>query len=337
MEITKSHFGNLSDGREVSIYTMKADGLAVSVLDYGCTTQSLVVNDKSGNPTDVALGFNEAYGYETQDKYIGVTAGRYANRIAKGHFCLNGNEYKLACNDNGKNHLHGGSIGFDKRMWTGSIDGDTLKFSLVSEDGEEGYPGRVEVTATYSILGTTLSIVYEAKSDADTVIGLTNHTYYNLNGQGNGNILGHLLKLNSSSVVLTDSESIPTGELFATRNSCFDFTTEKPVGRDIADSMLEASMGYDHCFLIDNEQFCKLTGDKSGITLTMKTNKPAVQLYCGNFLGDTRGKSNYTKYSGLCLETEFLPDSPNQKGFSNCVLKRGETYNYRTDYSFSIV
>lgn len=335
MEIRKTPFGTLSDGREVSIFTMKSDELTVSVLDYGCTIQSIIVADKLGKQTDVVLGYNNPQQYQMQDTYFGVTAGRYANRIAKGEFTLLKRKYKLACNDKGKNHLHGGVIGFDKRMWTGSIQGDKLTFSLVSDDGDEGYPGRVEVTADYTIKRRTLAIEYTATTDKTTILNLTNHSYFNLNGEASGDVLGHTLLLNASRVVLTDSESIPTGVILPVQGSCFDFTRERAVGQRITDAMMADSKGYDHCYLLDNQQVGKLVGEKSGIIMDVKTSKPAVQLYCGNFIDEIQGKSIYHKHAGLCLETQYMPDSPNQKDFSNCVLNKGETYKHRTEFCFT--
>lgn len=351
--IKQFNFSTLQDGGEASLFRLSSEEMQVDISNYGAAIVAIRVKDRDGNWQDVVLGFDTVAGYEAQDAYFGVVAGRYANRIAKGRLTLNGNEHVLATN-NGENHLHGGIVGFSKRIWDLTILEEasipTIKLFLVSPDGEEGYPGTLKVEVTYALtVEKQLQITYQAISDSDTVVNLTNHSYFNLNGHNSGDVLGHNLYLNASSFVRVDGECIPTGELPSVVGTPFDFTnqaTMHSIGERIhaENSDLACGNGYDHSFVLRSaaNEMCRcatLVGDKTGIQLDVDTDKPAVQLYTGNSLnGSLHGKENccYQQHAGVCLETQFYPDSPNHKNFPNCVLEAGKSYLFHTNFSFSV-
>lgn len=343
MAITKSTFGS-TNNKEVSLFTLKNNqGTEIKVTNYGSIITSIRVKDKNTKFIDVALGFNTLDNYLAEHPYFGAVIGRYGNRIAGAEFELNGETYKLFAN-NGKNHLHGGKKGFDKVIWDSKIIENTLELSYLSPDGEEGYPGNLNVRVNYSLTeNDELKISYEAASDKDTILNLTNHSYFNLNGEGAGDILDHKLTLNADYFVPTNSESIPTGVLKSVTGTPFDFAISTEIGERIEnnDEQLKYAGGYDHNFVINNsENTLKLAGkvesDKSGIKMDVYTSEPGVQFYTGNYLdGSLKGKSgNYERRSGFCLETQHYPDSPHFTKFPTTILRKGKTYRSDTIYRF---
>ncbi len=346
VSIEVTSFGTMPDGKEVNQYTLtSATGMEMSVINYGGIITSLMVPDRDGNMADVVLGYDNLQGYIDNNPYFGAIIGRYGNRIAKGKFTLDGIEYSLAQNNIG-NHLHGGEFGFDKVYWDieSFEKGDDIGLYLTytSADGEEGYPGTLEVKVTYTLSGNSLQFDYEATTDKKTVVNLTQHTYFNLSGMDEG-ILGHQLKLNASAFLPVDSTLIPTGELRDVNGTPFDFTDMKMIGAEIEaeNQQLEFGGGYDHCWVLDQDgsfyEAAVLYHEGSGRQLTISTNEPAIQFYSGNFLdGTITGKSDkvYNFRSGLCLETQHYPDSPNYPEFPSTVLNPGETYSSRTLLEF---
>jgi aldose 1-epimerase len=347
-------YGRMPDGKEIDSYTLtNRSGMEVTIITYGATITSIKVPDpKGGMPTDVALGFDALDGYLKPDEpYFGAAVGRYGNRIAKARFKLNGVEYKLAAN-NGANSLHGGLRGFDKRVWAAvpltspTADGPGVAFTYVSADGEEGYPGNLNVTITYTLSDKNeLGIAYNATTDKDTVLNLTNHSYFNLAGAGRGNILAHEMMIEADKFTPVDSGLIPTGELKPVEGTPFDFRTPTPIGKRIEndDPQLKLGKGYDHNFVLNHAQgvlalAARVRDPESGRTMEVLTDQPGIQLYTGNFLdGSIRGKSGkvYAFRYGFCLETQHFPDSPNQPKFPSTVLKPGETFTSKTVYRFS--
>jgi aldose 1-epimerase len=335
--VTRTPFGALPDGREVDRYTLRAPGAtAVSVLTYGGILQSVEVPDRDGRPANVTLGFADLAGY-TAPSYVAATPffgaliGRYANRIARGRFTLDGTTYELPCNDP-PNHLHGGGpFGFDVQLWeaepftTATAAG--LRLRLVSPAGAGGYPGTLRTTVTYT-LSADLRVDYEATTDAPTVVNLTCHPYWNLAGEGNGTIHEHLLRLGASLYTPVDDTQIPTGELLPVAGTPMDFTRPRPLGD-----------GYDHNWVLDGGPAAVLSDPGSGRVLTVLTDQPGIQVYSGNFLdGTLRGTSGrpYPRGAGVALETQHFPDSPNRPAFPSTVLRPGETYRSSTSFRFSV-
>lgn len=352
MNITKERFGTLCDGRDVFAYTLKnASGMSAKILDYGGTVVELRAPDKNGAFCDVVGGYDTLDSYVQADGYLGALIGRFGNRIANGKFTLDGVEYTLAAN-NGKNHLHGGTCGFDSKILDVTpCDGDepTLLLRYTSPDGEEGYPGTLDVTVEYVLRAdNALFINYKATTDKRTPINLTNHSYFNLAGFDFGNILTHELKIDADSYLPTDESLIPTGEIASVEGTPFDFREAKKIGRDIGQhhkDLLQAG-GYDHCFNFTGgsrgkvEKRIELYHEESGRLMEVYTDQPCVQVYTANFLNDARypfklGIPQKTQ-SFICLETESMPDSPNHSGFTNTILSPGEEYNYTTIYKFGV-
>jgi aldose 1-epimerase len=348
---TKEVFGRLADGRAVDIYTLtNRNGVEVRIINYGAAIVSLKIPDRAGNIDDVVLGYDSLDGYLANAPYIGAVIGRYANRIAKGRFSLNGREYKLAVN-NGENHLHGGLVGFDKVLWDASpakiINGTALKLSYVSSDGEEGYPGKLTVRVVYTLTDTNeLRIAYQATTDKDTVVNLTQHSYFNLAGQGNGDILSHQLMINAYRFTPTDAGAIPTGELRPVKGTPFDFTMAMPIGAHINDSdeQLILGKGYDHNFVLNGKngtlwRAARAFDPTTGRVMEVWTTEPGVQLYTGNYLDGSKigkeGKAYKHRY-GFCLETQHFPDSPNKPKFPTTVLRRGAEFRSTTVFKFSV-
>jgi aldose 1-epimerase len=345
-------FGSTKGGEAVEIYTLRnRRGAEARIITYGATLVSLKVPDRAGKFEDVLLGFDDLGTYETDTHYMGQVIGRYANRIAKGRFTLNGVGYKLAVN-NGENHLHGGLRGFDKVVWKArplnAKAGSAVEMTYVSKDGEEGYPGTLTVKAVYTLTETNeLRIDYSATTDKDTVINLTNHAYFNLAGQGAGDILGHLLMLNADRFTPTDSGSIPTGELRAVRGTPFDFKRATAIGARIGqdDEQLKFGNGYDHNFVVNGRAgvlrlAARASEPTTGRVMEVWTTEPGVQLYTGNFLfpdgpGAGKGGKTYARRHGFCLETQHYPDSPNRPEFPSTVLRRGGRFRSTTVYKFS--
>ncbi len=339
--VQKENFGKTSDGEAVEIYTISnSNGLRARVMTWGAGLVDMLAPDREGTLADVTLGFDKLDGYLTRHPYFGTTTGRYANRIAKGAFTLDGKTYKLATN-NGPNHLHGGLKGFDMRNWKGEAVASGVRFSYTSADGEEGYPGTLKVAITYTLTDKNeLRLDYEATTDKPTVVNLTNHAYWNLAGAGAGDILEHELTLHAAKFTAVDDTSIPTGKIEAVAGGAMDFTTAKAVGKDFA----KVAGGYDHNYVIEGAKAGALTPaaevrePKSGRVMKVSTTEPGVQFYTGNYLNSSvigKGGKAYQKHYGLCLETQHYPDSPNRPEFPTTTLRPGETFRSTTVYEFS--
>jgi aldose 1-epimerase len=346
-EVTQKSGGKLPDGSAVEIYTLKSDKVEVQIMNYGGDVLSIKVPDKNGKIADVVLGFDDPAGYYQANHakgnpYFGALIGRYGNRIAHAKFTLDGKEYTLTKN-NGDNTLHGGPNGFNSQLWTGHVIPDGVELKYLSKDGEEGYPGNLSVTVKYTLVGDALKIDYSATTDKDTVLNLTNHSYFNLSGQGNGTILGEELKINATRFTPVDSGLIPTGELKAVAGTPFDFTKPHTIGERIHanDEQLHLGHGYDHNFVPDGKglrEVAEAYDPASGRVLTVSTDQPGVQFYSSNFLdGSIKGKGGigYPMNAALCLETQHFPDSPNHPDFPTTELKPGEKYHSTTIFRFS--
>jgi aldose 1-epimerase len=348
MNIQKQNFGQIADGTQVDIYTLANDnGLAIKITNYGGTIVSILAPDRNGNFGQVTLGFDNLKQYIEQSPYFGCLVGRYANRIAQGKFSLNGVEYILAQNDADR-HLHGGPVGFDKVVWQAEeLSGDDdvgLLLNYQSDDGEENYPGTLDVTVVYILTDDNeLKIDYTATTSADTVLNLTNHTYFNL--AGSGDILGHELYLNADSFTPVDATLIPTGELRSIKGTPLDFTKPTVIGNRIEqeDEQLKFAGGYDHNWVLNTSGddlilAATVSEPTTGRVMDVYTTEPGIQFYSGNFLDGTLtgpGGVVFNKRAGFCLETQHFPDSPNQPEFPTTVLKPGELYNQITVYKFS--
>ena len=340
----------LVKAQKMDLYTLKNRGnMEVQITNFGGIVTSIKVPDRSGRVADVVLGFKNLDDYLKPHPSFGTAVGRFANRIARGRFTLNGVEYKLAIN-NGENHLHGGIKGFDDVFWTAeqinTLAGPGVRLTYLSKDGEEGYPGNLQVTMTYTLTHRNeLRIDYVATTDKDTVINLTHHSYFNLAGEGNGDILSHRLKINAARFTPTDAGSIPTGELRSVRGTPFDFLMPHAIGERINgdDEQLKFGNGYDHNFVLNGaigrlRQAAVATDPSSGRIMEVWTTEPGIQLYTGNFLDGTLvGKSGtaYQRRMGFCLETQHYPDSPNKPNFPTTTLKKGATFKSTTIYRFS--
>ncbi len=347
--LKKEDFGKTADGQNVELYTLTNDsGVEARITNYGGIVVSLKTPDRNGKLDDIVLGFDNLDEYLKGHPFYGAIAGRYANRIGKGRFTLNGVEYKLAVN-NGENHLHGGVKGFDKAVWKArqvpAKDGVALELTHFSKDGDEGYPGNLSVKVVYTLTGRNeLKIDYSATTDKDTVINLTNHSYFNLAGQGNGDILNHQVMINADRFTPVDSGLIPTGELRSVKGTPFDFTTPTAIGARVNqdDEQLNFGKGYDHNFALNGQagtlrQAVKVSEPTTGRVMEVWTTEPGVQFYIGNFLTERAGKGGkvYDKRSGFCFETQHFPDSPNKPNFPSAVLKKGGRYQTTTVFKFS--
>ncbi|MEG3440252.1 aldose epimerase family protein [Pannus brasiliensis CCIBt3594] len=333
-------------GKETRLYWIGGDRLTAAITNYGARLVTLYVPDRDGTPRDVVLGFDNIQDYEKDGDYHGAIVGRYANRIARGRFSLDGKDYTLAIN-NPPNHLHGGSAGFSARVWeVVETSPEAIGLRYLSADGEEGYPGNVALTVRYSIEGDTLSISFEATTDAPTVLNVCNHAYWNLNGQGIGSAMEHTLFINAARFTPVDEFLIPTGELAPVKGTPFDFTTPTAIGERIDDHnrQLGYGDGYDHNFaLVDRGEDRSLAavavGDRSGIEMAIYTTEPGLQLYSGNYLRSLH-RLKYgladDRRSAFCLETQHFPDSPNRLEFPSVVLRPGETFRGRTEHTFRI-
>ncbi|HAE22811.1 MAG TPA: galactose-1-epimerase [Spirochaetaceae bacterium] len=341
MGITKKIFGVLGNGEEAELYTLSYGDVSLSISNYGGTIISLVLPSRSGRRDDVVLGYSTLGSYMNNYPYFGATIGRFANRIALGRFAIDGRIYTLDKN-NGPNTLHGGFKGFDKYVWEAEAYEENgngyLRLTLESPDGDEGYPGKLRAVVTYGLEeGYRLSANYFATVDAPCPINLTNHAYFNLKGEGRGDVLGHELELYASAYLPVSASLIPTGALEKTAGGPFDFSERKAMGRD----MDGTGGGYDHCFAVDGTigtlRPCAAVYEaESGRSMQLSTTQPGVQFYSGNFLDGIAGKrgSIYGKHAGFCLETQHYPDSPNQAGFPSCVYGPGRDYSERAEYSF---
>jgi aldose 1-epimerase len=333
--IDKTYFG-ITDGADVYRYTLTNElGYNISIITYGGAITSLWAPDRNGTFGDIVLGFGSLEDYVSNPRYFGALIGRHANRIAGGRFTLNGVEYQLPQN-NGANHLHGGFKGFDKRVWSAKEKDDVLHLSYFSKDGEEGYPGNVEAFVDYRLSGNELSIEYRASTDRDTIVNLTNHSYFNLKEQGT--ILKHELTLNADSFTPVSEDLIPTGEIKRVCDTPMDFRDGRAIGSQIG---LTGS-GYDHNFVLNDwdgslRSAVQLYEPTSGRLLEILTTQPGMQFYSGNFLdGSFIGKNgfSYVKYAGLCLEPQHFPDAPNHPNFPSTVLRAGEEYRQSTVLRF---
>ncbi len=344
MDIKKAFFGQLKNGAIVDSYTLNnGRGLKARLMTFGASLLSLEVPDRTGRPSDVVLGYDSLDGYTKKNPYFGSTVGRFANRIGRGRFVLDGVEYTLAKNE-GENHLHGGLKGFDKAVWKAEPirlkDAVGIKFAHSSPDGEEGYPGNLFCAVIFSLSDQDeLRIGYEAVTDKPTPINLTHHSYFNLAGQGSGDILGHELTINAEGFTPVDEGLVPTGEIKPVQNSPLDFRTPNAIGSRIA----RVKGGYDLNYVLRGNGAglslaARVFEPSSGRIMEVLTTEPGLQLYTGNFLdGTIVGKSGkvYNKYSGLCLETQHFPDSPNRPNFPSTILRPGQKYESLTVYKFS--
>lgn len=346
MNIIKESFGITKDGREVFIFTLQNDEqMTVKITNFGGIVTSIRVPDKNGVIADVVLGFNTIQEYEQKHPFFGTLVGRFGNRIARGRFALDGKDYQLAIND-GENHLHGGLIGFDKVVWdVAEINNDQevgIRLDYLSKDGEENYPGNLKTTVKYLLNNNNeLTIDYEASTDKSTIVNLTNHSYFNLAGEGSGDILNHEMMINADQITAVNQQLIPTGDFLPVINSPMDFRSAKLIGTDIQEVQ---GGGYDHNFVLNKKQnelslAAKVYEPGSGRKMEVYTTEPGVQFYTGNFLDGTfTGKAGktYQKHAGFCLETQHYPDSPNHANFPSTVLNPGETYQQVTVHRFYI-
>lgn len=350
LRLRREPAGQTDAGTAVDRYLLDNGHLRVSLLTWGATVQSLAAPDRSSDLADVVLGFDDLDGYLQEHPYLGAVIGRYANRIAQGRFSLDGVDYEVPVNDRG-NALHGGPDGFHRQVWAAtaseSDDEVAVAFSHLSPDGSMGFPGTLRTEVTYTLKGPELRIDYRASTDAPTVVNLTQHTYFNLAGPGSGSIEDHTLQMPASRYVPVDPESIPLGHLAPVEATPFDFRQPNRVGSGIesADEQLERGLGYDHSWLLDRSGIAltpaaRLVDQSSGRVLDVLTTEPALQFYSGNQLdGTLRGKGGqqYGPREGLCLETQHLPDSPNQPHFPNVVLRPAEGFHSTTLWRFSTI
>jgi len=350
--IRKESFGKTAGGEQIDIYTLSnKKGMEVAITNFGATVVALKVPDRAGKAADVVLGFDMLEGYERGTAYFGATIGRYGNRIAGGQFSIDGKTYTLPKN-NGNNTLHGGIVGFDKKVWKvreiASKDSESLEMSYLSADGEEGFPGNLSVKVVFTLPmdRNELKIDYQATTDKDTVLNLTNHSYFNLAGEGNGDILDHVLTLHAKQFTPVDQTLIPTGELRDVAGTPLDFTNATAIGKRINDGyeQLIFGKGYDHNWVLASGGAKGLTpaaeayDPKSGRRLEVLTTEPGVQFYSGNFLdGSAKGKVNkaYGQRAAFCLETQHFPDSPNHPNFPSTLLKPNSVFHSQTVFRFS--
>jgi aldose 1-epimerase len=341
--ITKQDWGEF-DGKQVYLFTLQNNnGTTVTISNYGGTVTSFVTPDKNGKKSSIIIGFDSLHSYVQHPPYFGALIGRYGNRIGDAKFTLDGTTYKLAAND-GKNHLHGGLKGFDKVVWDATIPNDSipsLTLKYLSKDGEEGYPGNLQVTVQYTLTDEDgLQIEYSAITDKATPVNLTNHSYFNLSGDVSNTILNEKLMIDADNYTPVDSTLIPTGEIKSVKGTPFDFTSPKLIGRDI-DSV---KGGYDHNWVLNKkdtslQKVAELSDSISGRSLEVYTTQPGLQFYTGNFLDGTfinRDGKPITKHAALCLETQHFPDSPNKPNFPSTILKPGEVYHAVTVYKVKL-
>jgi aldose 1-epimerase len=346
--VTKTYFGRSPHNILVSLYTLtNKNGMSVSIMDYGATITRIRVPDRDGKIDDVVLGFDKFTPYLSMKDYFGATIGRYANRIARGRFELEGTKYQIACNDL-PNSLHGGLRGFDKQMWNfEQVDSDVpaVRFTYLSKDNEEGYPGNLYDSVTYSLNDDNeLRLTYEATTDKTTIINLTNHSYFNLGGAASGTILGELVTIHADKFTPVDNTLIPTGEIKDVTGTPYDFTTPTPVGAHIKE-LKNKPQGYDFNYVLNKGYFTDyalaavVEDPKTGRRMECYTDQPGIQFYTGNFLTGSyvgREHKRYPQYGALTLESQHYPDSPNHENFPSTVLKPGDTFKSTTVYAFSV-
>lgn len=342
MSIERREFGYFR-GYRCELITLKCGAMSASFTNFGAAVQSLCVPDKNGNSADILLGYDTLEEYAEGGSCHGATVGRVANRIGGAKFTLDGKEYTLTAND-GNNTLHSGCFGYNKRVWTVDevIDGaePSVTFGLISPDGEEHFPGTLTLSAKYTLTENAFKIEYSAKADADTPVNLTNHSYFNLKGEGNGDVKDHIVSINAKQYTPVDGGLIPTGVLAYVTGTPFDFLSPKRVGEDMDNGRLPN--GYDNNFVLGMTREMRTAATvyepQSGRVMTVETDKPGIQFYIGIGLNGERGKNGHTydRYAGLCLESQFFPDSPNKPDFPSCIVKAGEEYRCVTVYSFDV-
>lgn len=344
MSIESQPFGKTADGQEVTLFTVKNGDLEMELINYGASIVSLKAPDKNGTLANVNVGFDDVSRYEGAHPYFGATVGRYANRIAKGKFSLDGKDYSLALN-NGENTLHGGTKGFNRYVWDAKEvkEGDAVgvTFSRTSPDGEEGYPGALTVSVSYLLTGDNQLVMdYAAETDAPTVLNLTNHCYWNLAGAESGKIYGHELQLEADAYIPVSDALIPTGKEATVKGTPMDFTTMKPIGKDLQATGGDP-IGYDHCYVLRNQDgklalAATVKEPKSGRVMEIYTTEPGIQLYTGNFLTGSAAEKRLDQHEAFCLETQHYPDTPNQPNFPTTTLKPGEKFQSQTVHKFSV-
>lgn len=342
MGVTTKCFGTTKEGAKVTLYTItNKNGLSVSAIDYGANIVNLLVPDKNGKMDDIVLGFDDIAGYEVNGCFFGAFIGRHGNRIGQAKFDLNGTTYELEKND-GENNLHGGTPGYHHVMYEAKTSENSVTFSRVSPDMEQGYPGNLDVSVTYTLTDDNeLKITYDTKSDKDTLCNLTNHSYFNLKGHDGGTITDHIVTLKANAFTGTSDDLIPDGTLVDVTDTPMDFRQGRTIATDIDCDYppIVLAGGYDHNFVLDKpegvfEKIAEVKEETSGRVMEVYTDLPGVQLYTGNFIDKEEGKATYTKRTGLCLETQFFPNSVNVPGFTSCVLKAGEKFTSITMYKF---
>ncbi|UCG47258.1 MAG: galactose mutarotase [Phycisphaerales bacterium] len=345
-EVTQQSFGRTPEGREVTLYELtNANGLRAKVIDYGAILVSLETPDRNGKPADVVLGFDDLDSYINRNPLFGATVGRYANRIAGAKFELDGKEYPLTANA-GKNHIHGGGKRrFDRVVWSSrpfrNDQGTGVAFAYLSKDGDEGFPGNLNCSVTYTLTNNNeLKITYQATTDKPTIVNLTNHSYFNLAGAGSGDILNHETMINANLYTPADAALIPTGEIHSVKAGPLDFTQPRKIGSRISE--LSATRGYDHNYVLNGSPgslalAARVYEPQSGRVMEAYTTEPGMQFYTANGMRQIKGKAGkiYGRHHGFCLETQHFPDSPNKPHFPSTVLRPGETYNTTTVFTFS--
>lgn len=337
----KRHFGTSKDGFEISEYILDNGLIEAHFLDYGCIIKNVFVAGKDGKKRDVVLGYDDLKSYEENGGYLGAFVGRVANRIKNAEFTLDGVKYRLFAND-GKNCLHGGKKGFDKKFFETKIEDDSITFTTCSFDGEEGFPGGLSIEVKYTLRGSALDIEYKAVATADTPVSFTNHSYFNLSDEETA--LNHLLSVNSDFITPVNDTLIPTGELLSVSDTPFDFRKPQKVGLyiDYPHKQLKIAGGYDHNFVLKNygsyEKVATLYAEDTGISMDVFTDNFGMQVYSGNFLNGAVGKNGriYGKRAAICLETQGFPNAVNQVTFPSIIVKAGKTYSKRTTYAFSV-
>ncbi len=345
MKVSSADWGKAADGHPVKLYTLKSADLTVRITDFGARIVSIEAPDRSGKFANIVLGYGNVAAYEAdKSTYFGAVVGRYGNRIAKGTYSIDGKTYHAPLNNNG-NMLHGGTIGFDHKVWSGKQTADGIELTLVSPDGDMGFPGELTAHVHYTLQGHSLKIEYSATTTKPTVANLTNHSYFNLSGEGTGNILGEKIMIPASRYTPVDAGLIPTGELAPVKGTPFDFTKATSIGERInaSNEQLKLARGYDHNFVLDGtsgmHEAAKVVDSASGRTLTVTTTEPGVQFYSGNFLDGTNVSASGVKYEqhfGFCLETQHFPDSPNHPAFPSTVLRPGQTMHSTTVFTFGV-
>lgn len=344
--VTSAPWGKTASGQPVQIFTLTDPDLTVRITTYGARLVSVEAPDRSGTKADVVLGFKDVAGYEKNKGYIGSVVGRYGNRIAGGRFTLDGKAYSIPKNDHNLNSLHGGTEGFSARVWTAQMLPDGVELTLVSPDGDQGFPGKLTAHIRYTLQGKSLHLAYSATTDKPTVLNITNHSYFNLGGENSGTILGETMMLDADRYTPVDAGLIPTSDLPSVAGTPFDFRKPVAIGARIqaTDPQLKIAGGYDHNFVLNGKMgvlhlAAKAVDPKSGRSLTVTTTEPGVQFYSGNFLdGADTGISGlaYARNAAFCLETQHFPDSPNHPAFPSTVLRPGQTMHSTTVFTFGV-